>query len=146
MQLSLWWWRRPSGCGSGTPPGSKTSKTCFNRAGNRGTPLRRQELVALANSGDRWAREAIREPAEFLAPGIGNLLAGLNPKYVMVDGELTKTWDILDSVMKKSLLRGVFGLEFKNVRIIPPPHREKPSRGGAISLALSGHFAPPALH
>ena len=100
----------------------------------------------MANSGDRWARQAIRETAEFLAPGIGNILAGLNPKYVMVDGELTKARDILDSVMKKSLLRGAFGLEFKNVRIIPPPLREKPSRGGAISLARSGLFAPPALH
>jgi predicted NBD/HSP70 family sugar kinase len=102
--------------------------------------------VALANSGDRRAREAVRETAEFLALGIGNILAGLNPEYVIVDGELTKAWDILDAVMKKSLLRGVFGLEYKNVKIIPPPLKEKPSLVGAISLALSGHFAPPALH
>jgi len=105
-----------------------------------------QELVALANSGDRRARAAIRETAEFLALGIGNILAGLNPEYVIIDGELTKAWDILDAVMKKSLLRGVFGLEYKNVKIIPPPLKEKPSLVGAISLALSGHFAPAALH
>ena len=100
----------------------------------------------LTHTGDPPARAAIRETAEYLAPGIGNILASLNLEHVIVDGELTKAWDILGDVKSDNRRRGIFGLELEQVKIIPSPMKEKPSLVGAISLALSGHFAAPVFH
>ena len=111
-----------------------------------GRPLTIQELVALAREGNEAAREAIAETAEYLAIGIGNILVSLNPECVIVDGELTKVWDILGEVIQKSLKRGVFGLELEHMRIMPSSMKLKPSLVGAISCALSGHFAPPTFN
>ncbi len=113
---------------------------------NPGKELTIEELIGLANQGNLAAREAIQETAECLAIGIGNILVGLNPECVILDGELTKAWNIIGEVIEKNLARGVPGLEREHVRIIPSPMKQKPSLVGAISLALCGHFAPPAFH
>jgi predicted NBD/HSP70 family sugar kinase len=110
-----------------------------------GKSLTIQELVAIAREGNEAAREAIAETAEYLAIGIGNILVSLNPECVIVDGELTKVWDILGEVIEKSLKRGAFALELEHMRIIPSAMKLKPSLVGAISSALSGHFAPPTF-
>jgi predicted NBD/HSP70 family sugar kinase len=111
-----------------------------------GRDLTIDDLVVLAGEGNEAAREAIRETAEYLAIGIGNILVGLNPDCVIVDGELTKAWDIVGAVIDSSLNRGVSGLELEHMRIVPSPIKQKPSLVGVISLALSGHFAPPTFH
>src|SRR5258705_10954714 len=69
----------------------------------RGTGGRRvatmRKLVELVESGDAAATEAVRETARYLGIGITGLINGLDPEIVVIGGEITKLWGLVEPII-----------------------------------------------
>lgn len=105
------------------------------------TSTRFDELIQLAQSGDKKALNAVRATAKHLSVGISNIIMALNPEVVILAGRLTEVWETIYAPVEEA------------VAILPGKPVIRPARmkaealflHGAISHALSGLFAKPQL-
>lgn len=108
--------------------------------GNSNENLSIDDLIELANEGDKNAIEAFVKTAEILGVGIANLIVGLNPKTIIVSGKVTKVWNFiaeeLNSSVKKSIRQ-----KLPETEITASSLGVYPTLIGAISLVLVGKFA-----
>src|SRR6266478_3747142 len=65
--------------------------------GKRQVTMRR--LIELVESGDQTATEAVRETARYLGIGITGLINGLDPEVVVIGGEITKAWGLIEPII-----------------------------------------------
>jgi predicted NBD/HSP70 family sugar kinase len=97
-----------------------------------------KELVALAGNGDEMALESIKITGEYLGEGISNLAHGILPETVVVGGNITAAWPIIEPIIKKRLRsRYIVSPDQITIRTASV---ERPSLYGAISIALHGYF------
>ena len=98
------------------------------------------QLVDLANNGEVKAVRAIKETAHFLGIGISNLIVGLSPQAVVVDGSITRAWDLiadeLNSIAERSVRRGL-----PKTIIMASSLGDSPTLIGSLSLVLARKFA-----
>lgn len=98
------------------------------------------ELVDRAIRGEREANAALTETAHYLGVGISNLVVGFSPEVVVVGGEITRAWALLEATLTGKIERSVRrGLP--SARILPSTLGEQPTLMGAISLVLANKFA-----
>lgn len=98
------------------------------------------KLVALANQGNEQAVEALKITAEYLGEGISNLAHGLFPEAVVIGGNITSAWSIIEPIIKKRVQsRYIISPE---KMIIRPASVQRPSLFGAIPIALQYSFEP----
>jgi predicted NBD/HSP70 family sugar kinase len=99
-----------------------------------------KDLVELALEGERNARAALVETANYLGIGISNLIMGFSPEAVIVGGEITRAWpliaDALSETMERSVRRGL-----PSARILASTLGPQPTLMGALSLVLASKFA-----
>lgn len=101
-----------------------------------------RELTALAYKGDEMALESLRITAEYLGEGVSNLAHGIYPETVVIGGNITAAWSIIEPIIKRRL----------RSRYITTPDQitvrtasvERPSLYGAIPIALQNCFQFPA--
>lgn len=97
-----------------------------------------QELIARANKGDEMALESIKITAEYLGEGISNLVHGIYPEAVVVGGNITAAWPIIEPIIRKRIhSRYVVDPNQISVR---PASVQRPSLFGAIPIALQNFF------
>src|SRR5215216_119875 len=94
-------------------------------------------LVALAEGGNKEALSSLKTTAKYLALGIANIVNSLNPEMVVIGGEITSAWSILEPVIHKTLKPKVFARNFASVHIAPSSLKENASLEGALLQALS---------
>ena len=98
------------------------------------------QLVGLANKGEEQAVRALKETAQFLGIGISNLIVGLSPQAVVVDGIITRAWhligDELKSIAERSVRRGL-----PKTIIMASSLGDSPTLIGSFSLVLARKFA-----
>ena len=98
------------------------------------------QLVGLANNGEEQAIRALKETAQFLGIGISNLIVGLSPQAVVVDGSITRAWDLigdeLKSIAERSVRRGL-----PKTIIMASTLGDTPTLIGSFSLVLARKFA-----
>jgi len=99
------------------------------------------ELIELARRGDARAVKAFRATAEYLSLGISNIVFGLNPSRVVVAGEITKLWGLIQHTVESTWSAGRVQLHLYPARFVP----EVLSLQGAVVLALQRAFAGPKL-
>lgn len=97
-----------------------------------------RELIALAYKDDEMALESLKITAEYLGEGISNLAHGIYPETVVIGGNITAAWSIIEPIIKRRL----------RSRYITTPDQitvrtasvGRPSLYGAIPIALQNCF------
>lgn len=92
------------------------------------------DLIALANKNDEMALQSIKITAEYLGEGISNLAHGLYPEAIVIGGNITAAWSLIEPVIKERLhSRYIVSPEQIKIR---PASVQRPSLFGAIPIAL----------
>jgi len=95
------------------------------------------ELASKASKGDRAAAEALRETARYLGMGLAILVNGLNPEVILIDGEISQAWELIEPEMREALESRCLSTNLKSLQLRPSTLCEKePCLMGAISLVL----------
>ena len=99
------------------------------------------ELIALAKKGDEMALQSLKITAEYLGEGISNLVHGLYPETVVIGGNITAAWSLIEPIVKNRIQsRYIVSPEKITVR---PASVQRPSLFGAIPIALQNCFQTP---
>lgn len=99
------------------------------------------ELISLANKNDEMALQSLTITAEYLGEGISNLAHGLYPETVVIGGNITAAWDLIEPIIKQRLhSRYILSPEKITIR---PASVQRPSLFGAIPIALQNCFQAP---
>ncbi|HKY27787.1 MAG TPA: ROK family transcriptional regulator [Pyrinomonadaceae bacterium] len=99
-----------------------------------------KSLVDLALEGEKNARTALIETANYLGIGISNLIVGFSPEAVIVGGEITRAWSLIEGALSETMERSVRrGLP--SARILASTLGPQPILMGALSLVLARKFA-----
>ncbi len=99
------------------------------------------DLIALANKNDEMALESIRITGEYLGEGISNLVHGIYPETVVVGGNITAAWPLIEPIIQKRLKSKY--LVSPHQIIVRPASVQRPSLFGAIPIALQNYFRYP---
>ena len=103
-----------------------------------------KELVDRALSGEADATTALKDMALCLGVGISNLVVGFSPEAVVVGGEITRAWSLIEGALKQTIEHSVRrGLP--SARILPSTLGANPTLMGALSLVLASKFAASAF-
>ncbi|MEP6848734.1 MAG: ROK family transcriptional regulator [Acidobacteriota bacterium] len=102
------------------------------------------DLIALANKGDSMALESIKITGEYLGEGIANLVHGIYPETVVVGGNITAAWGIIEPIIHEKLKSRY--LVSPNQITVRPSSVQRPSLFGAIPIALQNYFRSPSAN
>jgi len=94
-------------------------------------------LVAMAEAGNKAALSSLKTTAKYLALGIANIVNSLNPEMVVIGGEITSAWAIVEPLIHETLAPKVFARNLASVRIAPSSLKENASLEGSLLQALS---------
>jgi predicted NBD/HSP70 family sugar kinase len=109
-----------------------------DRTGKRSPEF--SEIVNLALSGNEKAKKALIETAHYIGIGISNLVVGFSPKVVVVGGEISRAWSLVEDALNETISRSVRrGLP--SAAILPSKLVGEPNLMGALSLVLSQKFS-----
>jgi predicted NBD/HSP70 family sugar kinase len=104
----------------------------------RGASGKRQmtmrKLMELVDSGDQAATQAVRETARYLGIGITGLINGLDPEVVVIGGEITKAWGLIEPVIVEETKRSLLAPRANGVAIRRSAFEVRPSLKGALTL------------
>jgi len=87
------------------------------------------------------ALESINITAEYLGEGISNLVHGLYPEAVVIGGNITAAWSIIEPILRQRL-RSKYVVAPEQI-LIRPASVQRPSLFGAIPIALQNYFKSP---
>ncbi|MGH9693486.1 MAG: ROK family protein [Bryobacteraceae bacterium] len=102
-------------------------------AGQRVTSV--NDLIALAQSGDVRAREALTVTARYIGRAIKGLAHGLAPEVVVVGGQIASGWSIIEPILLAEL-EGEYLLAGISRPQLRPASVEHPPFFGAFPVAL----------
>jgi predicted NBD/HSP70 family sugar kinase len=104
----------------------------------RGGSSKRQptmrKLMELVESGDQHATEAVRETARYLGIGITGLINGLDPELVVIGGEITKAWGLIEPIIAAETKRCLLAPRAHSVAIRRSAFEVRSSLKGALTL------------
>lgn len=106
---------------------------------NKSDSITITEIITKANEGDKQAIAALKATAEYLGDGIASIAHGLSPEIIVIGGDISAAWNLIEPIIKKKL---------KSEYIIPsiakmevrPASVTQPSLFGAIPIALQNFF------
>jgi predicted NBD/HSP70 family sugar kinase len=101
------------------------------------------DILRLASQGDPKAVEAINKMAHYLGVGISMLVTGLAPDVILVIGEITRLWNQVGPIIKKTVSER--SLTHATTRIVPTDPVSHPRLLGTIALVLQKHFGAPLV-
>lgn len=99
------------------------------------------DLIALANKNDEMALESLKITAEYLGEGISNLVHGIFPETVVIGGNITAAWPIIEPIIRERV-RSRYMVSPDSI-VIRPASVQRPSLFGAIPIALQNFFRSP---
>jgi transcriptional regulator of PTS gene len=94
-----------------------------------------QNLIDTSYAGDECATEVLKKTASAIGRGIKGLAHGLAPEIIVIGGQITASWSIIEPVIAEELKSEYFvpGVSTPQVR---PASVEQPSFFGAFPVAL----------
>ncbi|HEX6718093.1 MAG TPA: ROK family protein [Pyrinomonadaceae bacterium] len=115
----------------------------------RGTSGKRvstmRKLVELIDGGDAAATEAVRETARYLGLGITGLINGLDPEVVVIGGEITKVWGLIEPIIVEETKRNLLAPRSHSVPVRPSAFEVRPSLKGALTLIQNSLLSVPHM-
>ncbi|HKQ51630.1 MAG TPA: ROK family protein [Pyrinomonadaceae bacterium] len=109
--------------------------------GKRAPTMRK--LVELVEGGDPAATEAVRETARYLGIGLTGLINGLDPEIVVIGGEITKAWGLVEPIISEETKRSLLAPRAHGVAIRRSAFEVRPSLKGALALILNDLLSVP---
>jgi len=76
-------------------------------AGPSSAPPDFPTLVDRALAGEKNAQRALEEMAHYVGIGISNLIVGFSPEAVVVSGEITRAWSLVEKALTEKIERSV---------------------------------------
>lgn len=114
-----------------------------NATAKRGVTMRK--IVELVDSGDPAAVATVRETARYLGLGLTGLINGLDPEVVVVGGEITKAWGVIEPIIAQEVARNTLHPAGRAITLRRSTFDVRPSLKGALTLVLSDLLAVPHL-
>lgn len=108
--------------------------------GRGGRMLTMRRVIELVESGDTAAMEAVRETARYLGIGIVGLVNGLDPEEVVIGGEITKAWGLVEPIIAAEVRRN---LRAREVAVRRSSFEVRPTLKGALTLVLNELLSVP---
>jgi predicted NBD/HSP70 family sugar kinase len=99
-----------------------------------------RQVCHLATTGDARAEAALLETARYLGVGICNMVWGLDPDAVIVDGLITEAWSVVGPAIRDQFPRGREYLGFRNLILRPSALGGQASLVGAAVLPFQELF------
>jgi predicted NBD/HSP70 family sugar kinase len=106
------------------------------RAG-RGEPLSIGDVIDLAHAGDPPAQRVIADAGRAIGVGVANLCNLLNPRRVIVGGELSAAGEVLLDPLRDSLNRYAIPTAATDVTVVVGELGKRAEVMGALALVLS---------
>ena len=98
-------------------------------------------ICSSANEGDNVARQALAETCRFLGIGLHNVIWGLNPDIVIVDGAITDAWPLVKDHLLRQFPTGSELVNFRCLTLRPSALRGQAAILGALSLPFRPLFS-----
>lgn len=99
-----------------------------------------KQICQLAMGGDARARKALRTSVRYLGIGISNLVWGLDPDSIVIDGTLTEAWPLVLPVIQDQFADGREFSNFRNLLVRPSALGGQAAIIGAAALPFQSLF------
>jgi predicted NBD/HSP70 family sugar kinase len=106
----------------------------------RGQALNMRRVVELVESGDTAAMKAVRDTARYLGLGVAGLVNGLDPEIVIIGGEITRAWGLIEPILTEGVRRN---LRSREVAVRRSSFEVRPTLKGAMTLVLNDLLSLP---
>ncbi|MBL8214761.1 MAG: ROK family transcriptional regulator [Bryobacterales bacterium] len=97
-------------------------------------------VVERAQAGDAIARHALLETARWLALGIVNLVAVLNPQAIILGEPYASAWDLVHNIIEEELRRRIPAYSLSALQLRRSREGREATLRGAAALVLAGYF------
>lgn len=104
------------------------------------TPIDSETLIQLARAGDKRALKALRTTASYLALGMVNLVAALNPQAIILGEPMVSAWDLVEETIREELRKRVPPYALSDLRVLPSQLGADSALRGAAALPLAHYF------
>ncbi len=115
------------------------------RGANGGRAITMRRLVELSEAGDMAAMQAVRETARYLGIGIAGLINGLDPEAVVIGGEITKAWGLIEPIINAEVADKLLDPRARQVVIRRSTFEVRPTLKGALTLVLNEQLSVPHI-
>ena len=102
-----------------------------------------RKLIELVETGDQDATAAVSESAHYLGIGITGLINGLDPEVVVIGGEITKAWGLIEPIISAETKRSLLAPHAPGVHIRRSAFEVRPSLKGALTLIQNDLLSVP---
>lgn len=102
-----------------------------------------RKLIELVEMGDQAATTAVSESARYLGIGITGLINGLDPEVVVIGGEITKAWGLIEPIISAETKRSLLAPHTHGVHIRRSAFEVRPSLKGALTLIQNDLLSVP---
>ena len=114
-----------------------------NAKGKRVPTMRK--LMELVEVGDGAATEAVQETARYLGIGLTGLINGLDPEVILIGGEITRGWGLIEPIIIEETKRSLLAPRSRGVAIRPSAFEVRPSLKGALTLIQNTLLSVPHM-
>jgi predicted NBD/HSP70 family sugar kinase len=115
------------------------------RAVLKGIDISFLDLLSLARTGDERALTSLHETGLFLGQGMAMIVNALNPSRIIVGGEITAAWDLVEADVRAGITQRSLTDRAATTPIIPEVTSRFPRLRGATALVAGPVFAAPKL-
>jgi N-acetylglucosamine repressor len=109
------------------------------------TSLTINDLVLRARTGDRAARAALEATGGYLGEGLVMIINALNPHRIIIGGEITAGWDIVEPRLRAVIEARALTPSAASTPVIPEHPGDYPRLRGAVALVAAPLFAAPEV-
>ena len=103
------------------------------------------DLIARVRSGDDAARKALMETAHYLGIGLAGIVTALSPARILVGGEITGAWDLMEGVIAERIRERTLTAAAAATPVTPVVQGGTPRLRGATALLVARKFAAPKV-
>ncbi len=131
------------GCWERYASDTATVKRFFTETHQEAGPLNNlkiDDILDLAENGDKIAMKVLTETGEFLGLGISSIIKAIDPHAIIIGGRITRAWDIIYPQILKEVEKRAFYGRHKNIIITPTSLDVRPRLLGAATLAIKEIF------
>jgi len=105
-----------------------------------------EDLIARVRAGDARALAALEETGHYLGLGLAGIVTALSPARILVGGEITAAWDLIQDVVAQRIRERTLTAAAAATPVAPAPlQSESPRLRGATALLVARKFAAPKV-
>lgn len=104
-----------------------------------------RDVVELANHGEPEARRLIRESGRYVGEVIAGAVNLLNPAVVVIDGDMSRAYDILVAGLRETLYGNATALATRVLQVVPATYGDRSGVIGGATLILNRILSAAAI-